>query len=34
MASVTTVALTDDLDGGKAVETVAFGLDGPATKSI
>jgi hypothetical protein len=28
MAQQTTVTLTDDLDGGKAVETVTFGLDG------
>jgi hypothetical protein len=28
MAQQTTVILTDDIDGGKAVETVAFGLDG------
>jgi hypothetical protein len=28
MAQQTTVILTDDLDGGKAVETVSFGLDG------
>lgn len=28
MASVTTVSLLDDLDGGAAAETVAFGLDG------
>lgn len=28
MAQQTSVSLVDDLDGGKAVETVAFGLDG------
>lgn len=28
MAQQTTVVLTDDIDGGKAVETVSFGLDG------
>lgn len=28
MAQQTTVILTDDIDGGKAVETVPFGLDG------
>ena len=28
MAQQTTVTLTDDLDGGKAAETVTFGLDG------
>jgi hypothetical protein len=28
MAQQTTVTLTDDLDGGRAVETVTFGLDG------
>lgn len=28
MARQETVALTDDIDGGKAHETVAFGLDG------
>ena len=28
MAQQTTVTLTDDLDGGKAAETVSFGLDG------
>lgn len=28
MAQVTNVKLLDDLDGGKAVETVAFGVDG------
>jgi len=28
MAQQTTVVLTDDIDGGKAVETVHFGLDG------
>lgn len=28
MAQQTTVILTDDIDGGKAVETVSFGLDG------
>ena len=28
MAQQTTVTLTDDIDGGKAVETVSFGLDG------
>ncbi|MTD13841.1 Lsr2 family protein [Nakamurella sp. YIM 132087] len=28
MASVTTVSLTDDIDGKKADETVAFALDG------
>ena len=28
MAQQTTVILTDDIDGGKAVETVEFGLDG------
>ena len=28
MAKETTVILTDDIDGGKAVETVSFGLDG------
>jgi hypothetical protein len=28
MASRTIVELTDDLDGGKAAETVSFGLDG------
>ena len=28
MAQQTTVILTDDMDGGKAVETVSFGLDG------
>lgn len=28
MAQQTTVILTDDLDGGKAAETVSFGLDG------
>jgi hypothetical protein len=27
-AQQTTVILTDDMDGGKAVETVSFGLDG------
>lgn len=28
MAQQTTVTLTDDIDGGKAVETVSFALDG------
>lgn len=28
MAQVTNVKLLDDLDGGKAVETVSFGVDG------
>ncbi|MEP6560620.1 MAG: Lsr2 family protein [Nakamurella sp.] len=28
MAQQMTVTLTDDLDGGKAAETVTFGLDG------
>src|SRR6478752_1378186 len=28
MAQQTTVALIDDIDGGKAAETVSFGLDG------
>lgn len=28
MAQQTTVTLTDDLDGGRAAETVSFGLDG------
>jgi len=28
MAQVTEVRLVDDIDGGKAAETVAFGLDG------
>jgi len=28
MAQQTTVTLTDDIDGGKAAETVTFGLDG------
>ena len=28
MAQQTTVILTDDIDGSKAVETVSFGLDG------
>ena len=28
MAQQTSVSLVDDLDGGKAAETVAFGLDG------
>lgn len=28
MASRTIVELTDDVDGGKAAETVSFGLDG------
>ena len=28
MARKTTVSLSDDLDGGKAVETVKFGLEG------
>jgi hypothetical protein len=28
MAQVTNVKLLDDLDGGKAAETVAFGVDG------
>ena len=28
MAQQTTVTLTDDIDGGKAAETVSFGLDG------
>ena len=28
MAQQTTVILIDDIDGGKAVETVSFGLDG------
>jgi hypothetical protein len=28
MAQQTTVIMTDDIDGGKAVETVSFGLDG------
>ena len=28
MAQQRTVILTDDIDGGKAVETVSFGLDG------
>ncbi len=28
MAQQTTVTLTDDIDGGKAAETVRFGLDG------
>jgi nucleoid-associated protein Lsr2 len=28
MAQQTTVTLTDDLDGGKAAETVSFGIDG------
>ena len=28
MAQQTSVILTDDIDGGKAVETVSFGLDG------
>lgn len=28
MAQQTTVTYTDDLDGGKAAETVTFGLDG------
>jgi hypothetical protein len=28
MASRTIVELTDDIDGGKAAETVSFGLDG------
>ena len=28
VASLTTVELVDDLDGGKAAETVAFGVDG------
>lgn len=28
MAQQTTVTLTDDLDGGRATETVTFGLDG------
>ena len=28
MAQQTTVILTDDIDGGKAVETISFGLDG------
>jgi len=30
MAQKVVVQLTDDLDGGKAAETVAFGLDGRA----
>jgi Lsr2 len=30
MAQQTTVTLTDDIDGGKAAETVSFGLDGKA----
>ena len=30
MASLTTIALVDDLDGGKAAETVSFGIDGVA----
>lgn len=28
MAQQTTITLTDDIDGGKAVETVSFALDG------
>ena len=28
MAQQTTVVLTDDIDGSKAVETISFGLDG------
>lgn len=28
MARQTTVTLTDDIDGGRAAETVSFGLDG------
>ena len=28
MAQQTTVTLTDDIDGGRAAETVSFGLDG------
>ncbi|MTD17506.1 Lsr2 family protein [Nakamurella sp. YIM 132087] len=28
MASITSVTMTDDLDGSKAAETVAFALDG------
>ena len=28
MAQQTTVTLTDDIDGGRAVESVSFGLDG------
>jgi len=28
MAQQTTVTLTDDLEGGKAAETVSFGIDG------
>lgn len=28
MAQQRTITLTDDIDGGKAVETVSFGLDG------
>ena len=28
MARKTTIELTDDLDGGKAAETITFGLDG------
>jgi hypothetical protein len=32
MAQQTVVTLTDDLDGGKAVETVTFGLDGHVYK--
>ncbi|MTD17135.1 hypothetical protein GIS00_24680 [Nakamurella sp. YIM 132087] len=28
MASITPVIMTDDLDGSKAAETVAFALDG------
>jgi hypothetical protein len=28
MAQQTTVTLTDDIDGGRAAETVTFGLDG------
>ena len=30
MASLTTVALVDDVDGGKAAETVFFSVDGIA----
>lgn len=30
MASVTKVHLVDDVDGGEAVESIAFGLDGTA----
>ena len=34
MAQQTSVRLVDDLDGGKAAETVAFGLDGASFETV